>query len=1039
MLIATRLTVEYVENPLGIDRKQPGLGWQLQAAERNSRQTAYQIIVSRSEELLREDVGDVWDTGKVASDQSQHVIYEGAPLVAVTRYYWKVKAWDQHGREGAWSAHGFWETGLLEQAAWQAEWITGSFLPDPQPEPDMLRDIPVVWDSDAGPAERKEQLVRYFRFVFELDDQPLADAKLQIYAADAVHIHVNGQDEGLIFPYSQSVALDIIHWLQAGRNLVACRADGEKQGFIVAVYVTYADGRTKSFTTADGWTTTDLPGEDWISLSMDDGNWRPVAEIGKFGHGDWQSYNRILYPVNTAYGPNPVFGKTFRVEKKVARARLYISALGVYRSTLNGVPIGDELFAPGWTDYRKRIPYRVYDIAPYLAGGDNRIEVLVGSGWYAGNLSIMGPYHYGTKVACRAQMIIEYEDRSSSVLFSDETWQVAASPVVSADFYMGEKYDARLELLSPVWQSAVALDLLPGGAMKAQEGPPIRANRELAPKAITRRSDSVWLVDMGQNMVGWLRLQATGAAGTTIVIRYGERLSEEGELYRLNLRTAKSTDVYVMKGGQEEQYEPRFTYHGFQYAEIEGYPGELTADKVVGIVVGSELEEAGELHTSHPLVNRLLDNIRWSQRGNFFSVPLDCPQRDERLGWTGDAHVFARTATYNMNCASFYQKWLADIREAQQTSGAYTDIAPVLDYFGIGNVFFADAGVIIPWTMYKVYGDPRFIKDSYSSMKQYIAFLLADCDEELRRRSESYADHLSFGADTPKPLINAAFFAYSVKLMAEMAGIVGQAEDATYYADVFAKLKAAFQQQFVGDDGRLVSPTQTACVLALKIGLLPPETALAATQYLLEDIRSNGWHLTTGFMGVGYILSVLTEQGEIDAAFRLLLQETFPSWLFPVVNGATTIWERWDGWANDRGFQDPEMNSFNHYALGSVGEWLYRYLAGIDLADDAYGFRKFLIRPCPGGGFTEAKCRYQTLYGGIESAWELNDDAFTLHVEVPVNTTADITLPAWADSQVYMDGVELQPHRLQFQVGSGRYVFKVVFDSSKRLAVGTTT
>jgi len=718
----------------------------------------------------------------------------------------------------------------------------------------------------------------------------------------------------------------------------------------------------------------------------------------------------------------------------VASARLYISALGIYQSRLNGRPIGNDVFAPGWTDYRTRIPYQVYDVASLLREGDNTLEADVGSGWYAGHLGIVGPYHYGKKVALRAQLRLLYEDGSEETIGTDEEWYAERSPVVSADIYMGETYDARLAGTAQERASAVFFEEGPGGRMKAQQGPPIRAVDELIPASVRRVGESRHIVNMGQNMVGWLRLSVADAAeGQRITLRYAERLEGEDRLYRMNLRTAKQTDVYISGGEAEETYEPRFTYHGFQYVEIEGYPGELTPDRIAGIVVRSAAEETSEIHMSHALLNRLMDNVKWSQRGNFFGVPLDCPQRDERLGWTGDAHAFARTATYNMNCASFYGKWMTDIRDAQGEDGALPDVAPFVEHFGRGHVFFADGGVI-----------KRVIESNYEAMARWIVWMENDSDDNLVRRSESFGDHLSFGAETPRALINAAFFAYSAQLMARMAAEIGREEDAVRYGELFERLKRSFQDRFVREDGLVESETQTAYVLALMIGLMPAGMERAALRRLVDDIRQRDWHMTTGFMGVSYILPLLSEFGETEIAYRLLLQETFPSWLYPVLNGATTIWERWDGWNAERGFQDPEMNSFNHYALGSVGEWVYRFLVGIDLDDGEAGFRTFRIRPLPGGGISSAGCKYDGPYGRIESDWSASEDGgLTLLVEIPANTSAEVRLPAKAGAEIRVDGellvadardagaagdgwtfVRRDVWAAYFRVGSGRYEFK---------------
>lgn len=1040
MLIIEDLTTQYENNPLGIDVQEPGFGWKLRAGngERSKRQSAYRILVAASRERLHANIGDCWDSGNIASAQSQHIVYKGGSPTSRTRYYWKVKVWDEHGLESDWSDVGYWETGLMETGEWEGNWITAPFLNDPIPEPDRLAGVPVIWDE--ARISGGDGAIRFFRLGFKIESGDAVEAKLQIYAADSVYVYVNGHDEGLYFPYEQSVTLDVGHLLREGNNVLACSSDGEKKGFIAVLSLISEEGKTRLYTTEEGWKTTGDREDGWFSPNFDDGHWRNPVPIGRFGHGEWGAYKRILYPVNTGIGPAPLFRKFFRIDKPVAQARLYMSALGVYQCYANGLKISADVFAPGWTDYRIRIPYQTYDLTEMLHIGDNLLETAVGPGWYAGLIGICGPHHYGGRVACRAQLYIAYEDGASEVFSTGDDWLTAVGPVRSADMFMGEVYDARMEEPSD-WCSAILLDTHPRGAMTAAVGPPIRPMRQLAPKSVSRTDNGTYLVDMGQNMVGWIRLRASGTRGTEVVIRYAERLTPNGTLYTLNLRTAKQTDRYTMKGAGVEIYEPSFTYHGFQYVEISGYPGELSVADITGIVVHSALEEVGELTTSNPLINRLLDNIRWSQRGNFFGIPLDCPQRDERLGWTGDAHAFARTATYNMNAARFYEKWLTDIRDAQRADGAYPNVAPDVENLGAGFVFFGDGGVIIPWTMYKVYGDKRFIESNYEAMVKYIDFLLGDCDERLLRRTETFGDHLAYGSETPKSVINAAFFAYSVKLMAEMSAAIGKAEDAAKYAELFGRLKTAFQTHFVEPDGRIAGDTQTAYVLGLMIGLLPEKLIPAAARHLADNIRDHGWHLTTGFMGVSYLLTVLTEYGQTETAFRLLLQETFPSWLYPVTQGATTIWERWDGWNEEKGFQDPEMNSFNHYALGSVGEWLYRYLAGIDIAEGEAGFQHFLIRPTIGGEFTRVHCRSKTLYGWIESSWTVEGGGFVLRVEVPVNTTAEIVIP-FDQEDIWINGmraiesgmsavrtgwtdVRMEDGQIRVAAGSGHYEIKM--------------
>lgn len=1050
MLTIDRLTVDYEEHPRGIDNEAPAFGWRLTASgsgKRGLAQSAYRILVSSSTEALAADEGDVWDSGIVRSERSQHIAYAGERLQSRTVYRWKVQVWDQDGADCGWSEASRFETGLLEASDWQAAWIADPGRSAPEPEPDRLNGVAVVWDretgADNGPGSGSSAK-RYFRYQMQLPTGTPTHAKLETYAADALHLYVNGQDEGLYYPYMQAVTLDIADLLESGGSLtIAGCSDGEKQGFVAALEIAYSNGMTVRMSTDDAaWKTTDMEEPGWTTKGFDDASWRPAKRIGVFGQDDWAVYKRILYPVNRGYGPIPRFATTVHLAAPVVRARLYASALGVYRASVNGVPVSTDALAPGWTDYRVRIPYQTYDVTALLREGDNELAASVGPGWYAGHLGIVGPYHYGKSVGFKAQLELVFADGSTEVIGTNESWRASDSAVLSSDIYMGEIRDGRVKESQAAWRHARLHDHPPGGRMEALSGPPIRPMLELESKAIRRVDANTQLIDIGQNMTGWIRLDVRAPEGTRIVIRYGERLTPEGRLYRDNLRTAKQTDVYIAGGTAGERFEPSFTYHGFQYVEIEGYPGELTTSDIRGIVIYTDLQDAGELKTSDPLLNRFVENIRWSQRGNFIGIPLDCPQRDERLGWTGDAHMFSRTATYNMASAAFYRKWLIDIRDAQGEDGAFPDVAPFVEHFGRGHVFFADGGVILPWTMYKVYGDRRFIEDNYDAMRRYMDYLVNDSDESLVRRTISFGDHLSNGSNTSPPLMNLFLFAYSTSLMIEMAGIMGDEAGVERYRSLFERLRRTFAEQHLDAEGRVADRSQTANVLALKIGLLSEEGREIAKRELVDDIKARGEHLTTGFMGAAYVLPMLTELGEHELAGRLLLQRSYPSWLYPVTQGATTIWERWDGWTEERGFQDPEMNSFNHFALGSVGEWMYRYLAGIDIADGQYGFRRVRIRPLPVSGLTSVSGKHESLYGTIGSDWATDESGLSLTVDIPANTVADIEVPAVPSDVVYIDGAAVggtdsqasgdgwsyvgrNENAARFTAGSGRYIFRV--------------
>ena len=622
---------------------------------------------------------------------------------------------------------------------------------------------------------------------------------------------------------------------------------------------------------------------------------------------------------------------------------------------------------------------------------------------------------------------------------------------------MGESYDARRELTgwcnpgyedASWWSAEVFADN--DAALVATNGPVVKRQEALQPVEIREIPDFVnqrWIFDMGQNMVGWVRLRVCGEKGTTISIRYAEVLNPDGTLYTANLRTARNTDYYTLKGGEEETWEPHFLFHGFRYVELLGFPGTPTKETITGIVVHSEMPQTGTFECSDPLINQLQHNIVWGQKGNFVDVPTDCPQRDERLGWTGDAQVFIRTAAFNMNVAGFFTKWTRDLEDAQFPDGAYPAVAPNPAAWSIGDggPAWADAGVICPWTIYQCYGDIRLLEARYASMQPFIEFLSETSQNGLRCYAEyagwhGFGDWLALdGSDgreggTSKELIGTAFFAYSSHLLARIAHILGKDEDAERYEKLCNLAKEAFVKRFVLPDGTLKGGTQTSYVLALYFDLLPQELRSRAVTELMQNIAQRDNHLSTGFVGTPYLNWVLSEMGHLDTAYGLLKQITWPSWLYSVTQGATTIWERWDGWTHDKGFQDPGMNSFNHYAYGAVGAWMYAVIGGIDLDSDRPGYKHILMHPQPGGGLTSAKAGLHSIYGLIQSEWTLQNDVFNWQITVPANTTATVYVPAKDASQVTENGqpvenvdgltfLHAENGYAMFEVMSGSYLF----------------
>jgi alpha-L-rhamnosidase len=721
--------------------------------------------------------------------------------------------------------------------------------------------------------------------------------------------------------------------------------------------------------------------------------------------------------------PAPLLRTRFMLDRPVSQARLYATALGLYEPHLNGQLVGADLLTPGWTDYAIRVQYQVYDVTALLRSGENVLGAILGDGWYCGYVGWRERQRYGDRPRFLAQLAITFEDGSIQTIATDEQWKLTYGPILESDMQMGESYDARRELDGwdlPGYDDTHWLPIMPfadpGIALTAMRGPTVRRIREIQPveepREIKEGHESKWIFDLGQNMVGRVRLKISGASGTTITLRHAEALNPDGTLYTTNLRRARQTDHYTLRGGGEERYEPRFTFHGFRYVELSGYGQQASRDMITGIVIHSAMPLTGSFSCSDPLINQLQHNIEWGQRGNFVDVPTDCPQRDERLGWTGDAQVFIRTAAFNMDVAGFFAKWTRDLEDAQSPEGAYPTVAPNPGIAGIdGGPAWADAGIICPWTIYQCYGDDRLLQERYESMRRYVSFLAETSRDGLRNFPE-YAGWPGFGdwlaldgsegrfGGTSKELIGTAFFAYSARLLGQIAAALGKPEDAERYQQLFQDVRRAFQSRFVTPGGLVAGGTQTSYVLALHFDLLPENLRREAVAELVRDIQQRGMHLSTGFVGTPYINFVLSDHGRSDIAYALLRQTTWPSWLYSVTQGATTIWERWDGWTHDKGFQDPSMNSFNHYAYGAIGAWLYAVVGGIDLDSEHPAYKHIIMRPQPGGELTSATTELRSMYGLIRSAWTITSQAFSWRIVIPANTSATVYVPTTIGTQV---------------------------------------
>jgi len=747
-------------------------------------------------------------------------------------------------------------------------------------------------------------------------------------------------------------------------------------------------------------------------------DWSNTAkwEMGLLETADWKAkwITPDLVEDEKKSNPSPLLRHEFTVKKKVAKARLYASAMGLYEMELNGKRVGDEYFTPGWTAYDFRYQYQTFDVTALLKSGGNCLAAMLGDGWYRGRLAWNERRNvYGKKVALLAQLEVTYTDGAKEIVSSDETWKASTGAVLESDIYNGETYDARLEKTGwselgfddKEWKAVTAVDSVKAKAV-APAGPPVKPIEELKPVQVIKTPAGDTVLDMGQNMVGWIRFRVTAPAGTTITLRHAEVLDKDGNFYTENLRSAKETIRYTTKGQGVEVFEPHFTFQGFRYVAVSGWPGEVKPEDFTGVVVHSAMERTGTFESSSDLLNQLEHNILWGQKGNFLDVPTDCPQRDERLGWTGDAQVFAATASFNHDTAAFYTKWLKDVALDQEDDGAVPFVIPnALSHTTrkgeSASAGWADAATVVPWTVYQAFGDKRILEEQYPSMKAWVEYMRKQAgDKYIWSSGFSFGDWLAFattdsdypGATTDKDFLQTAYFAYSTELLAKTAAVLGKQEDAAEYAALEGKIKAAFLREFVTANGRISPKTQTAYALALEFDLLPAEMRKEAAARLAADVKKFG-HLTTGFLGTPVLCKALSDNGYLDEAYLLLNRKEYPSWLYPVTKGATTIWERWDGIKPDGSFQNPGMNSFNHYAYGAIGDWMYRVVAGIQIDEAKPGYKHIVIEPRPAGGLTRAKASVETMYGLVAASWEKAGDKLTVKVQIPANTTATVRLP----------------------------------------------
>jgi alpha-L-rhamnosidase len=1037
--VPVHLRCEYLENPLGIDTPSPHLSWQSDSTERNWKQAAYQILVASDDESLRAGRAEIWDSGKIDSSESVGVAYRGPALESRKRYYWKVRVWDSAGQVSESAAGAWWEMGLLHPPDWKAKWIRWE-----NPENDVDRKgIRWIWVKGQDALAVAPKTAATFRVTFNLSEKP-KDAALLLATRGDVVAKVNGHEVDAKSRWTTFDRRDISDQLVIGKNAIevtvtapespeygpSAGAKTATAALAALVKITRPNGATMRFPTNAHWKAS-VAASHWEKA-------RVVAELTDKRLGDPGEL-----PQPAAY-----LRKTLTISKDLRSARFYVTALGSYRVFLNGSRIGPDVMTPDFTDYRKRVLYQAYDVSRLLVNGDNVIGALLGDGWYGSGLTWVGMHFFPPPDRFLAQLELDYADGSHDTIVTDDAWKTASSAIVRSDIYGGEVYDARLEqpgwekpgFDDSKWKPAVVTDA-PAVTVSSQITAPARVIATLDPKRVTPAINGAYIFDMGQNMVGWVTLKVKGPAGTRVRLRFAEILNTDGTIYTANLRNADATDIYTLRGGDEETFAPHFTFHGFRYVEMTGYPGTPPLDAIKGEVVSSVSgDPVARLDTSSDLVNRMWSIGIWGQRGNFLSIPTDCPQRDERLGWMGDAGVFWRTGSYNFDIAAFSQKFIQDITDAQSPQGAFRNVSPnTLPSSAdeseepppgsdmVGAPGWGDAGVIVPWTTWVQYGDKAVIEKNWDAMQRWMEFIQARNPDFLRTKGvgPNFADWLAPDEHTNKDLLATAYWALIANMMSQMARAIDKEDDAKRYDDVVQNIRAAFQKAYIQEDGEVGTGTQTSYVVALYTKMAPEALEPLLVEKLVKDIEARNWHLSTGFLGTPFLLFTLADHGRSDVAYRLLLNDTYPSWGYMLSKGATTWWERWNG---DTG--DPSMNSYNHYAFGSVIAWVYRYAAGIDTTVDSPGFKEILVHPHLDARMTTARAEYDSVYGKIISDWKGSPvGPFSLKVTIPANTSAKVFLPAIPGAQPTEDGnlVEAQAVDGSYivRIGSGTYNFEV--------------
>ena len=1005
------------------------------------KQTAYQILVASSAAKLKSDEGDLWDSEKVSSDESVLVSYAGKPLASRAECFWKVRVWDAAGKVSAWSKPASWTMGILNPDEWHAQWIGQDGI-------DLTNEFTGtswIWFPEGEPQVSAPIETNYFRRVVTIPANRKIKRAIFEYTGDnECRGWIGGFDLGARNNFKTVKWNNITTRLEPGKTYLfglTGRNEGTEPnpaGVVGKLTIEFTEGEPLIIPTDEKWKVSKNLEEGWNIVGFDDSKWVAAKVLGPAGMKPW---DETRVPEDRRQ-PARYLRKDFAVEKKIARATVSFSGLGLSELYLNGKKIGDAVLSPAFAQYDKRDFYVTYDVTRDLQRGTNTLGVILGNGrFYADRSKVYaGTVSFGWPKLL-LNLRLEYADGSVSEIVSDASWKLTTDgPILANNDFDGEEYDARKELSNwsrpkfddSSWTNAHTVSA-PGGVLAAQMIEPIRVTGTLKPVSVKEINPGVFIYDLGQNMVGWCRLHVSGPAGTQVTLRHAETLKPDGALYMANLRGAEVTDIYTLKGDGEEAWEPKFITHGFRFVEVTGFPGKPDLNSIEGRVVNDDLPLAGTFLCSNDLINRIYTNIAWGTRGNYRSLPTDCPQRDERQGWLGDRSEECKGESYIWDIAPLYAKWRQDMTDAQRANGVIPDVAPAYWPIYSDNVTWPSSAIIIPSALERQFGDTLSIGRDYASAKLWMDHMLTLATDKILSK-DSYGDwcvppeeaSLIHSKDparqTDKALLATSYFYYDLCLMEKYAKSLGKTAEAERWAKLAADFKAAFNKKFLDrEKGQYSNGTQTSCVLPLAFGLVPEDMKTKIFAHLVDKIENDTHgHIGTGLIGGQYLNRVLSDNGRADLCYTIASQKDYPSWGYMVEQGATTIWELWNG-----NTADPTMNSGNHVMLiGDLVVWFYEYLGGI--APASPGFKTIRMKPMPVGDLTYVKATHNSPYGLIASEWHKDGKKFDWQIEIPANTTAMIYVPATSSETVKVKGAKtsrFENGHAIFELGSGKYHF----------------